>query len=127
MAAAVGPCSWGPGASGCDPSLLCPRTDVPPRDGGRVEPVVLRLHPSGSLNFSLGLACFFLVLPFLGWFLFFSGPARGLWKFPEEGSNLCHSSDPNRCSDSARSLTPCAARELPGWFLGTPVPMPVLG
>ena len=34
------------------------------------------------------------------------------WKFPGQGSNLHHSSDPNHNSDNARSLTHLATREL---------------
>ena len=29
----------------------------------------------------------------------------GMWKFPGQGSNLCHSSDPSGCSDNTGSLT----------------------
>ena len=36
----------------------------------------------------------------------------GIWKFLAQGSNLCHSSNPSHCSDNARSLTSCPAREL---------------
>ena len=44
------------------------------------------------------------------YFLFGSIPAMG--KFPSQGLNLHHSSDPSCCSDNARSLTHCAMREL---------------
>ena len=37
-----------------------------------------------------------------------------MWKFPGQGLNLCHSSDPRYCSDNAGSLTCCIARKLPG-------------
>ena len=43
---------------------------------------------------------------------FFLGYACGLWKFPGQGSNPCHSSDPGCCSDNSRSLTCCATRKL---------------
>ena len=46
------------------------------------------------------------------YFFFFFGCAHGIWTFPGQGSNLSHSSDPSHCSDSARSLTHCATREL---------------
>ena len=36
-----------------------------------------------------------------------------MWKFPGQGSNLSHSSDPNHSSDNARSLTHYPTRELP--------------
>ena len=40
------------------------------------------------------------VLFFLSFFFFlFFGCTHGLWKFPGQGSKLCHSSDPNRCRD----------------------------
>ena len=32
-------------------------------------------------------------------------------KFPDQGSNLCHSSDPSYCGDNAGSLTRYIARE----------------
>ena len=35
-----------------------------------------------------------------------------MWKFPGEGLNLCHSSDPSHCSVHARSLTHCTTGEL---------------
>lgn len=38
------------------------------------------------------------------------GHIHGMWKFL--GSNLPNSSYPDLCSDNARSLTPCAVREL---------------
>ena len=38
-------------------------------------------------------------------FLSFFDHAHGTWKFPEQGSNLCHSGDFNHTSDNARSLT----------------------
>ena len=56
-----------------------------------------------------------------GWslFIFFNlklfknfGCHCSMWKFPGQGSNLCHSSDPSCCSDNTRSLTYCATREL---------------
>lgn len=40
------------------------------------------------------------------------GHIRGMWKFPGQQSNLSCSSDPSCCSDKARSLTSCTAREL---------------
>ena len=46
-------------------------------------------------------------------FLFF-GHAHGMWKFLGQGSNPCHSSNLNHCSDITPSLTCCATRELPG-------------
>ena len=35
-----------------------------------------------------------------------------MWKFPDQGSNLCHSRNPSRSSDNVGSLTCCATREL---------------
>ena len=37
----------------------------------------------------------------------------GMWKFPGQGLNPCHSSDLSRCSGNAGSLTCRATRELP--------------
>ena len=39
--------------------------------------------------------------------------APSMWKIPGQGSNLCHSSNLNCCSDNATSLTHWATRELP--------------
>ena len=41
------------------------------------------------------------------------GHSCGMWKFPGQGSNPCHSSDPGLCTDNARSLIYYAIRELP--------------
>ena len=43
---------------------------------------------------------------------FFFGHAWGRWKFPDQGWNPCHSSNPTHCSDNAGSLTCWATREL---------------
>lgn len=45
---------------------------------------------------------------------FLAAPAAcgGMWKFPGQASNLCHSSD-SHCSDNAKSFTCCAKRECP--------------
>ena len=48
---------------------------------------------------------------------FIFGCACSMWKFPDQGSNLHHSSDPSHCSDNARSLTSCPTRELQRMFL----------
>ena len=40
------------------------------------------------------------------------GHTHSLCKYPGQGSNGCHSSDPSHCSDSAKSLTHCTTREL---------------
>ena len=45
-------------------------------------------------------------------FFFLFGHACGIWKFPGQESNLCHSSHESHSSDSARSLTYRATREL---------------
>ena len=45
-------------------------------------------------------------------FLGFGGLASSMQKFPGQGSNLRHSSDPSHCSDNARSFTCSATREL---------------
>ena len=44
-------------------------------------------------------------LSFLVCFWFF-GFAPGMGKFPGQGLNLCHSSDPSHSSENAKSLTP---------------------
>ena len=36
-----------------------------------------------------------------------------MWKFLDQGSNLCHSRDPSHFRDDARSLTHCVIKELP--------------
>ena len=38
-------------------------------------------------------------------FFFFFGCGCGMWKFLDQGQNLCHSGDPSLSSDSARSLS----------------------
>ena len=48
------------------------------------------------------------VVVFCFFFLFFFGCASGMWKFPGQGSKLCHSS-----SDNARTLSCQATREFP--------------
>ena len=53
----------------------------------------------------------------MGFFLLFFGHTCSMWKFLGQGSNPCHHSDPNRCSDNAGSLTCCATRELLYGFL----------
>ena len=40
------------------------------------------------------------------------GHTHGMFKFPGQGLNLCHSSNPRCCCDNTRSLTHCATREL---------------
>ena len=47
------------------------------------------------------------------YFILFFGHAHSMWKFPDQGLDLCHSSDLSCCSDNARSLTCCTTRELP--------------
>lgn len=47
---------------------------------------------------------------FIYFFLF--DHAQSMWKFPEQGLHLCHSSDPSCSSDNARSLTRWAMEEL---------------
>ena len=44
--------------------------------------------------------------------LFLFGCVCSTWKFPGQGLNPCHSSDPSHCSDNARSLIYCVTREL---------------
>ena len=53
---------------------------------------------------------FFLHSLSLSLFFFFFRP-RGMYKFLGQGLNPFHSSNPSRCSDSARSLTHCTTRE----------------
>ena len=43
----------------------------------------------------------------------FLGYAYSMWKFPGQGLNPRHSSNPSLCNDNARSLTHCIRRELP--------------
>ena len=45
------------------------------------------------------------------------GRAHSRQKFPGQGSNLHHSSDPSSCSDKAGSLTCCATGKLPYVFI----------
>ena len=45
-------------------------------------------------------------------FVFVFCHTRGMWKFPGQGSNPCHSSNLSRFSDNAGSLTCCATKEL---------------
>ena len=45
-------------------------------------------------------------------YLFGGRGVGGEWKFLGQGSNLCHSSDLNYCSDKARSLSHSTTREL---------------
>ena len=56
-----------------------------------------------------------LVTTNLLFFFFFSlfGCIRGMWKFPGQGSNSCHSSDLSPYRDGAASLTHFIAREAP--------------
>ena len=42
---------------------------------------------------------------------FFFGHTCSIWKFPGQGLNPCHSSNPSCYSENARSLTSCATRE----------------
>ena len=49
-----------------------------------------------------------LMITFLGGYAY----ACGMWKFPGQGSNLCHSSSLGCSSDHAGSLTHCTTREL---------------
>jgi len=37
---------------------------------------------------------------------------HGMWKFPGQGMNPSHSSDPSHCHDNIESLTCCTTREL---------------
>ena len=66
---------------------------------------------SPSLPPSLSLSPSLFPLP-----LFFKSSTHGTWKFPCQGSNLCHSWGLcHRCSKS-RYLTCCATRELLSFF-----------
>ena len=49
---------------------------------------------------------------YLGFFLGGGGCTCGMWKFPAQELNLCHSSHPSCCSDNARFLTCCPTRDL---------------
>lgn len=46
-------------------------------------------------------------------FSFLFGHTRGMWKFPGQGPNYCHSRDPSGSSNSTRSLDSWAVREFP--------------
>ena len=48
---------------------------------------------------------YFRVSLVLGFFFLF-GHTHGMWKFPGHGSNLCHSSDSDCCSDECQILNP---------------------
>ena len=50
-------------------------------------------------------------------FRIFFGCTHGMWKFPGQGSNPCHSIDLSQCSDNTRSSTHCTTRELHNLFL----------
>ena len=43
---------------------------------------------------------------------FFFGCSRDIWKFPGQGLNPYHSSDPSCCNDNRGSLTRCTTGEL---------------
>ena len=50
-------------------------------------------------------------------FLFLFGCVRSMRRFPGQGWNLCHSSNPSHYGDSTGCLTHCAARGLyKSWF-----------
>ena len=72
--------------------------------GNLCHPEVWEPYPSAFLFFFL--------------FFFFFCHAWGMWEFPGQGMNLCHSRNLSSCSGNARSLTCCTTRELfPGYFL----------
>ena len=48
----------------------------------------------------------------LSLFSLFFGCTLNMWKFPDQGLNLWHSSDPSHWSDNIGSLTCCTTREL---------------
>ena len=56
------------------------------------------------------LTCMFFVL--FCFVLFFVTP-QGMWKFPGQESNPCHSRSPSCCSNNVGSLTHCTTRALP--------------
>ena len=58
------------------------------------------IHPDACLTDTLIISIFALFWVGVGGIL-----AACMWKFPGQGSNPCHSSDPGCCSDNARSLT----------------------
>ena len=68
--------------------------------------------------YPLPILCYVKCLTYFERFLFvyfcfcFFGHTHGMWKFPDQESNLCHSNDPSCCSGNARSLTHCIVREL---------------
>ena len=69
---------------------------VPGPSSAKIQGCSSRLH---KIAYLLLLFCLF-------------GHAHGIWKFPGEGLNLCHSGNPSHSCDNARSLTLCTTREL---------------
>lgn len=53
-------------------------------------------------------------------FVCLSAAPGGMWKFPSQRSNPCHSNDPSCCSDNAGSLTHYTTRELQACFFFKP-------
>ena len=54
---------------------------------------------------------------FIFLFIYLFCHIRGRWKFPGQGLNPRHRSDPSHCSDNPGSLTHCTTRELPAFIL----------
>ena len=72
----------------------------------------LRVHALSSKEKTILVNPFFLVCLVLFCLFVFDHPLIK-WKFPGQGSNLYHSSDPSHCNDNAEYLTHCT-RELNG-------------
>ena len=51
-------------------------------------------------------------MPFHFFSFFFFGFTHGMGKFPDQESNLCHSSDLSHCSNHGRPLNHCTIRKL---------------
>ena len=50
-------------------------------------------------------------------FFFFLDHTHSMWKFPGQGWDPTHSSNPSPCSDNTSSFTRCTAGDLPGALL----------
>ena len=91
----------------CPSEDLVPTWEFPQPLSTSILTLITRKHRNLSKK-----GLFFHVFFFLGFFFFFCY-AHDQWKFPGQGSNLCHRRDPSHCSGNAGSLTHCTTEELP--------------